>query len=172
MAKKTITLKSREIEISPRYRKELNEEQFQAVMHKDGASLVIAGAGSGKTRMLTYRVAYLIEQKIPASAIILVTFTKKAAQEMINRVQGLVGKEIKGLNAGTFHHLANLTLRKYAKSLGYENNFTIMDPGDQKQYMKLIVANRFKPDERRLYPKPSQILDIYSKTINLGKKNS
>lgn len=170
MAKKTITLKSREIEISPRYRKELNEEQFQAVMHKDGASLVIAGAGSGKTRMLTYRVAYLIEQKIPASAIILVTFTKKAAQEMINRVQGLVGKEIKGLNAGTFHHLANLTLRKYAKSLGYENNFTIMDPGDQKQYMKLIVANRFKPDERRLYPKPSQILDIYSKTINLGKK--
>lgn len=169
MVKKVIKLKSKPIEIPPKFQKELNSEQLQAVLHSKGPALVIAGAGSGKTRMLTYRVAYLINQHVPADAILLVTFTKKAAQEMISRVQGLVGKEIHGLKAGTFHHIANLALRKYASQMGYSPNFTILDPGDQKQFMKLIVANRFNEMERRRFPKPPQILDIASKTINLGK---
>ncbi|MHA1519044.1 MAG: ATP-dependent helicase [Promethearchaeota archaeon] len=172
MAKKKIILRAPEPKISPRFQKELNQEQLQAVIHKSGAAIVIAGAGSGKTRMLTYRVAFLIQNNTPASAIILVTFTKKAAQEMISRVQGLVGSEIKGLKAGTFHHLANLTLRRYGKLLKIDPNFTIMDPGDQKHFMKYILGQRFDPDERRRFPKPTQILDMHSKTINLGKNLS
>ena len=169
MAKKKITLRIPEPSVSPRFQKELNPEQLAAVLHKSGPAIVIAGAGSGKTRMLTYRVAYLIENNTPASAIILVTFTKKAAQEMENRVQGLVGSEIKGLKAGTFHHLANITLRRYGKLLHFDPNFTIMDPGDQKHFMKYILGQRFDPEERRRFPKPTQVLDMHSKTINLGK---
>ncbi|MHA1672033.1 MAG: ATP-dependent helicase, partial [Promethearchaeota archaeon] len=168
MAKKKITLRIPEPSVSPRFQKELNPEQLQAVLHKSGPAIVIAGAGSGKTRMLTYRVAYLIQNNTPASAIILVTFTKKAAQEMLARVQGLVGSEIKGLKAGTFHHLANMTLRRYGKLLKIDPNFTIMDPGDQKHFMKYILGQRFDPEERRRFPKPTQILGMHSKTINLG----
>ncbi|MHA1672372.1 MAG: UvrD-helicase domain-containing protein, partial [Promethearchaeota archaeon] len=168
MAKKKITLRTPEPTVSPRFQKELNDEQLKAVLHKSGPAIVIAGAGSGKTRMLTYRVAYLIENNSPASSIILVTFTKKAAQEMLARVQGLVGSEIKGLKAGTFHHLANMTLRRYGKLLKIDPNFTIMDPGDQKHFMKYILGQRFDPEERRRFPKPTQILGMHSKTINLG----
>lgn len=172
MAKKVFKLKRPDFEISPKYTQELNSEQLQAVQHPKGPALVIAGAGSGKTRMLTYRVAYLIENHIPPESIMLVTFTKKAAQEMISRVEALIGKQIKGLKAGTFHHISNLALRKYAKSLGYSPNFTILDPGDQKQLMKLILANRFDQKEKQRHPKAEQLIDIYSKSINLGKKIS
>ena len=169
MTKKVIKLKKATIEIPPKYQQELNSEQLEAVLHPKGPALVIAGAGSGKTRMLTYRVAYLIENHVAPESIILVTFTKKAAQEMISRVEGLIGKQIRGLKAGTFHHIANLALRKYAKSIGYTPNFTILDSGDQKQFMKFIISNRFNQENKQRHPKAEQILDIYSKMINLGK---
>ncbi|MHA1522698.1 MAG: ATP-dependent helicase, partial [Promethearchaeota archaeon] len=169
MGKKKIILKQRPHKISDFYQKELNEQQLAAVTHKQGPALVIAGAGSGKTRMLTYRVAYLIEQGISPKSIILVTFTKKAAQEMIARVNNLIGNKAKGLYAGTFHHLANIILRKYAQKMGTSPNFTIMDRSDQNQLFKIIISAN-KPQEQKVrFPKPSQMGDIYSKQINLQK---
>ncbi|MHA1583708.1 MAG: ATP-dependent helicase [Promethearchaeota archaeon] len=166
MGKKKIVIRRPAKKLSPRFQKELNPEQLKAVLHEEGPALIIAGAGSGKTRMLTYRVAYLIDNNVPAESIVLVTFTKKAAQEMMNRVQGLIGGKTKGLYAGTFHHLANTILRKYAKALGYNSNFTILDRPDQNELMKLILGQK-STEERKRYPKPSEIVTIHSKQVNL-----
>ncbi|MHA1745329.1 MAG: ATP-dependent helicase [Promethearchaeota archaeon] len=170
MGKKKIVLRKKPKVIPPRYKQELNSGQYQAVIHEQGPALVIAGAGTGKTRMLTYRCAYLIEMGTPADSIVLVTFTKKAAQEMIRRVEGLIGPKTKGMYSGTFHHLANLILRRYAQKIGFENNFTILDQADQKQLMKIIHGRNITKDEKQLFPKPAQLCDIYSKRINLGIK--
>lgn len=176
MAKKKIILKAPpEKEMAEKYQKDLNEQQFQAVSHRNGPALVIAGAGSGKTRMLTYRVAYLIEQGANPHQIVLVTFTKKAAEEMSSRVNNLIGNQAKGLYAGTFHHLANQFLRKYANVLGYARNFTIMDRSDSHALMKIILnankdtlssSNQNQPNQMIRFPKPSQLVDMYSKAIN------
>ena len=107
------------------YEKELNSEQLDVIKNAKGPCLVLAGAGSGKTRTLVYLTAYLLEHKIPPSNIMLVTFTNKAAREMLNRVELLLHYHPKGLWGGTFHHLANIVLRRYAKLLGFESNFSI-----------------------------------------------
>ena len=130
--------------ISDRYKKELNSEQFKVVTHKEGPALVIAGAGTGKTRALTYRVAYLIESGVSPESIVLVTFTKKAAQEMVDRVIKLVGIKGKRCNAGTFHHIANQTLHRYGHTIGLQNNFSIMDVSDQKALMKLVIMQNLE----------------------------
>src|SRR5262247_3441743 len=95
------------------YARELNEQQLAAVTAPPGPSLVIAGAGSGKTRTLTYRVAYLLEQGIPPERILLLTFTNKAAREMMRRVSDLLGNELASLWGGTFHSIASRVLRKH-----------------------------------------------------------
>src|ERR1700747_502208 len=100
------------------YAKELNEQQFAAVTAPPGPSLVIAGAGSGKTRTLTYRVAYLLEQGIAPERILLLTFTNKAAREMMRRVVDLLGQELASLWGGTFHAIGNRILRQHAPLLG------------------------------------------------------
>src|SRR5437660_10920407 len=100
------------------YARELNEQQFAAVTAPPGPSLVIAGAGSGKTRTLIYRVAYLLEQGIPPERILLLTFTNKAAKEMMRRVADLLGQELTALSGGTFHSIGNRILRQHAKTLG------------------------------------------------------
>src|SRR5712691_5782625 len=112
------------------YSNELNAQQHAAVVALHGPSLVIAGAGSGKTRTLTYRVAYLLEQGIPADRILLLTFTNKAAKEMMRRVADLLGQELPQLWGGTFHSIGNRFLRTHAKLIGYERDFTIMDRED------------------------------------------
>src|ERR1051326_2002254 len=112
------------------YAKELNEQQHAAVTALPGPSLVIAGAGSGKTRTLTYRVAYLLEQGIPADRILLLTFTNKAAREMMRRVADLLGSELSELWGGTFHSIGNRILRRHPEALGYRNDFSIMDRED------------------------------------------
>ncbi len=117
MGKKIFVVKLPAKPVSERFQKELNEEQCHVATHEKGPALVIAGAGSGKTRALTYRVAYLIEQGVSPSGIVLVTFTKKAAEEMTRRADRVSGGRTQGLLAGTFHHLANLFLRKYAQVL-------------------------------------------------------
>src|SRR5438309_9749055 len=109
------------------YTHELNEQQFAAVTAPPGPALVIAGAGSGKTRTLTYRVAYLLEQGIPPERILLLTFTNKAAGEMMRRVADLLGQALATRWGGTFHSIGNRTLRQHAKLLGYERDFTILD---------------------------------------------
>ncbi|HYQ48221.1 MAG TPA: UvrD-helicase domain-containing protein [Thermodesulfovibrionales bacterium] len=109
------------------YEKELNSEQFAAVMHGDGPALVLAGAGTGKTRVVTYRVARLIEAGSLAENILLLTFTNKAAREMLRRVESLIGRNISGLFGGTFHHVANLLLRQHCLLIGYKQGFSILD---------------------------------------------
>src|SRR5246127_2330944 len=114
------------------YPRELNPQQLAAVTASPGPSLVIAGAGSGKTRTLTYRVAYLLEQGIPPDRILLLTFTNKAAREMMRRVTDLLGQELRELWGGTFHSIGARVLRKNADLLGFQRDFTILDREDAK----------------------------------------
>ena len=122
------------------YAHELNEQQLAAVTAPPGPSLVIAGAGSGKTRTLTYRVAYLLEQGIPAERILLLTFTNKAAREMMRRVTELLGQELKSLWGGTFHSIGNRILRQHAGLVGYAPGFSILDREDGKHLIATCVA--------------------------------
>lgn len=150
------------------YRKELNAEQLNVVLHGDGPCLVLAGAGSGKTRTIVYRVAYLIEKGINPSNILLVTFTNKAAKEMLFRVEELLGQFPSTLWGGTFHHVANVLLRKYAKVLGYGNNFTILDEEDSKDLISLCVkALRIDPKKTR-FPSAGVINGLISLSVNTG----
>jgi DNA helicase-2/ATP-dependent DNA helicase PcrA len=166
MGKKIVVVRKKpEVDLS-RYEDELNKQQLEVVKHNKGQSLVIAGAGSGKTRALTYKVAYLIDNGADPRSILLVTFTKKAAQEMIRRVEELSGPKAKQINAGTFHHIANLALHKYGKSVNLQNNFSILDRSDQNQLMKLIIAKSIPKDNRKKYPKAEQMIKIHSYRIN------
>lgn len=109
-----------------RYRNELNAEQFRVVTAPPKASLVVAGAGTGKTRTITYRVAYLIEQGISPQKILLATFTNRAAREMLRRVENLTGSQnVHKIWGGTFHRIANLILRRHAISIGFDSNSTL-----------------------------------------------
>src|SRR5437773_12455662 len=116
----------RPVELQIDYQKELNAQQCQAVMAPPGPALVIAGAGAGKTRTLIYRVAYLLEQGISADRILLLTFTNKAAHEMMRRVGDLLGNDLTALWGGTFHAIGNRILCRHARLLGYQPDFTIM----------------------------------------------
>src|SRR4029078_10230333 len=118
---------------------DLNESQRAAVTAPDGYNLILAGPGSGKTRVITYRVAYLIARGVPAGAILLVTFTRRAAREMVRRLETLIGREAGNVWAGTFHHAGNRLLRRPARLLGYEPNFTILDSEDQLDPIKLAM---------------------------------
>lgn len=147
------------------YEEDLNEAQLEAVKSKDGPILVIAGAGSGKTKTLTYRVARLIEDGIKPENILLLTFTKKAAAEMLSRATVVLDNRCEKVAGGTFHSFANIILRKYSKLLGLKNNFTIMDRADCEDVINHIVGQLFPKKEKR-FPKKSTLLDIYSKSIN------
>jgi DNA helicase II / ATP-dependent DNA helicase PcrA len=143
------------------YKKELNPQQLRAVCEGDGASLILAGPGSGKTRVLVYRVAFLIENGVSPENILLLTFTNKAAKNMLWKVEKLLGYYPKGLTGGTFHHTGNLFLRKYAKLLGYKNNFSIIDNSDSKQLIKEII-NLTYPKRNKHFPKAGVIFSIAS----------
>jgi DNA helicase II / ATP-dependent DNA helicase PcrA len=120
--------------------KELNEAQHDAVVYNDGPSLVIAGAGSGKTRVLTYKVAYLLSQGINARSILALTFTNKAAREMKDRISKLVGTELaRNLWMGTFHSIFSKILRFESASMGYSSNYTIYDTSDSKSVLKSVI---------------------------------
>src|SRR6266850_2618714 len=128
------------VELQIDYAAELNEQQHAAVTAPPGPALVIAGAGSGKTRTLTYRVAFLLEQGISAERILLLTFTNKAAREMMRRVADLLGQELPSLWGGTFHSIGNRVLRAHAELIGYQRDFTIMDREDAKDLIDACVA--------------------------------
>ena len=106
------------VELNIDYKSELNPQQLAAVTATPGPALVLAGAGAGKTRTLTYRVAYLLEQGIPVDRILLLTFTNKAAREMMDRVQELIGGDTAGLWGGTFHSVGHRVLRRHAEAVG------------------------------------------------------
>ena len=149
-----------------RYDEELNSEQLEVVMAGEGPLLVIAGAGSGKTRTLTYRVSRLIEDGVDPQAILLLTFTNKAAREMLSRVEELVTIDTRRIQGGTFHSVGNRLLRQYAERIGYRSNFSILDDEDAKEMMEgSITSLGIKTLERR-FPKGDVLLDIYSFLIN------
>lgn len=151
------------------YARELNEQQLQAVTAPPGPALVIAGAGSGKTRTLTYRVAYLLEQGIPPDRILLLTFTNKAAGEMMHRVADLLGHELASLWGGTFHSIGNRVLRQHAALLGYQRDFTIMDRDDAKHLIATCVAESEIDVKATRFPKAEVLGDIFSLAVNTHK---
>ncbi|HEX7420157.1 MAG TPA: ATP-dependent helicase, partial [Thermoanaerobaculia bacterium] len=149
-----------------RYEEELNSEQLEVVHAGEGPLLVIAGAGSGKTRALTYRVSRLIEDGVDPSEILLLTFTNKAAREMLSRVEQLVTIDTRRIWGGTFHSTGNRLLRRYAEPLGYRSNFTILDDEDSKEMMESAISSLGIKTLERRFPKGDVLLDIYSFVIN------
>jgi DNA helicase II / ATP-dependent DNA helicase PcrA len=146
-----------------RYKSELNEEQFRVVTAQHGAALVVAGAGSGKTRVITYRVAYLIEQGVSPQRILLATFTNRAAREMLRRVEGLTGSQnVHRVWGGTFHRIANLILRRHAASLGYDANYSIMDSEDSRDHLNAAIEEAAIDTRSRRFPKAEVLQDIIS----------
>ncbi len=151
------------------FKKELNDEQYRVVTEGDGHCLVLAGAGSGKTRAITYRVAYLIEQGIQPEEILLVTFTNKAAREMVERVQHLTGGETRLPWSGTFHHICYRILRQYAPLTGYRSNFTILDTEDSRDLIKLSVKQEGIDRTQKRFPSPAVIQSLISYSRNASK---
>src|SRR5438128_1779394 len=148
------------------YAAELNEQQLAAVTAPPGPLLVIAGAGSGKTRTLTYRVAYLLENGVDPRNILLLTFTNKAARQMTDRVVNLLPVDTSGLWGGTVHPIGNRMLRRHGSVLGYSSGFTILDREDQKDLIDTVVASAgIDPKEMR-FPKADVLADVFSFVVN------
>lgn len=148
------------------YREALNEEQRAVVGAGAGPILVIAGAGSGKTRTVTYRVARLIEAGVAPGRIMLVTFTNRAAREMLSRVESLLGQTARGVWGGTFHSIANRILRRHAVSLGYESNYSILDSEDAKDLIDSCVEEAAIDTRARRFPKGEVLADMFSFATN------
>jgi DNA helicase-2/ATP-dependent DNA helicase PcrA len=145
------------------YSSQLNPEQLSAVISGDGPSLVIAGAGSGKTRVVTYRVAYLLEKGIHPSRIMLLTFTNRAAREMLNRVEFLIKGEARRVWGGTFHHIGNIILRQYGNAVNLNTNFTILDSEDTKDLIDSCIAElNLRTD--KMFPKGKIVLEVISRS--------
>lgn len=144
----------------------LNPAQYEAVCTINGPVLVIAGAGTGKTRTLVYRVARLIELGIPPQSILLLTFTRKAAQEMLSRASKIIDARCEKVSGGTFHSFANLILRKFAQKLNLGNSFTILDQADAEDVLNLVRTNLGFDKTKKRFPKKSVLYDILSLSIN------
>ena len=151
------------------YAAQLNPQQHQAVTAAPGPALVIAGAGSGKTRTLTYRVAYLVENGVSPSSILLLTFTNKAAREMLERVTALVPHDLAGLWGGTFHSIGNRILRSHSEAAGFRPGFSIMDREDQQDMIDSVLARAGIDTKDKRFPKGEVLADIYSFAINTGR---
>ncbi|MBX9577640.1 MAG: ATP-dependent helicase [Chthoniobacterales bacterium] len=151
------------------YRAALNEQQYAAVTSPAGAALVIAGAGSGKTRTLTYRVSWLLEQGYAAEQILLLTFTNKAAREMLDRVNHLLPGRAAQLWGGTFHSIGYRILRRHPEQLGFQKNFTIMDRDDQEELLESIISREGFRSANKQFPKANVLADIISYSVNTGK---
>ena len=157
------------VELRIDYAGELNAQQYAAVTAANGPSLVIAGAGAGKTRTLTYRVAWLIEHGTPPDRILLLTFTNKAAKEMMHRVSDLLGNDVSDLWGGTFHSVGNRILRRHAEVLGWRQDFTILDREDAKDLLQACVDEAGIDVKEKRFPKPDVLGDIFSMALNTGR---
>ena len=145
---------------------DLNPAQLSAATHPDGPLLVIAGAGTGKTRTLVYRVAHLIDRGVAPERILLLTFTRRAAQEMLSRAERLVGSASRRVQGGTFHATGNRLLRAYGEQAGLPRDFTIMDPGDAGDLMGIARAALGFATKSRRFPKKETLHAVYSAHIN------
>ena len=152
------------------YKNELNPAQYEAVSSIEGAYLIIAGAGTGKTRTLVYRVARLVEMGYDPKSILLLTFTRKASNNMMNRASVLLDNRCSKINGGTFHSFANTTLRKYAKAAGLESSFTIMDQGDTEDVINLIRTQAGFVSKEKRFPNKQTLNKVYSLSVNTGRR--
>jgi DNA helicase-2/ATP-dependent DNA helicase PcrA len=148
------------------YESALNASQLEAVTHKDGPLLVIAGAGSGKTRTLTYRVARLVEEGVSPKSILLLTFTRKAAMEMLTRAANLLDDRCEKVSGGTFHSFANAVLRKYASHIGFDSNFTILDRSDTENLLVMIRKEISPNSKKQAFPRKQTLANIFSRAVN------
>lgn len=148
------------------YKAELNEQQYEAVVSGDGSALILAGAGSGKTRVITYRVSWLLEHGVDPARILLLTFTNRAAREMIERVESLIGHYPNGLWSGTFHSVANRILRRYATKLGYTSNFSILDQEDARDLVSICTKELKIDTKNKRFPNSSVLHSIISFSRN------
>ena len=145
----------------------LNPEQYRAVTTLEGAILIIAGAGSGKTRVITYRIANMLEKGIPQSAILALTFTNKAAKEMEERIKDLTGKKLQNLTVSTFHAFGVQILRQEIEALGFRQNFSIYDETDKKSLIKETGRElKYTADALDLYK-----ISVLFSDIKTGRKN-
>ncbi len=149
------------------FENELDEEQREAVIKSEGRSIIVAGPGSGKTRVITYKIAYLLNNGVEPENILLVTFTRAASREMIERVKNVTHRNMDKMLAGTFHHVCNSILRKYATILDYKNNYSILDKEDSKDLLKMAKSEYVKEisDNYKL-PKEEVIMKIISYSCN------
>src|SRR5687767_15906168 len=150
-----------------RYRSELNEQQFAVVTSQPKAALVVAGAGTGKTRAITYRVAWLIEQGVAPQRIVLATFTNRAAREMLRRVEALTGSQnVHRVWGGTFHRIANLILRRHAVSIGFDSNYSILDSEDARDLINVCIDDAAIDTKKKRFPKAEVVQSIISYANN------
>jgi len=152
------------------YEQELNPQQREAVLAPPGPILVIAGAGSGKTRVITYRVAHLLEKGVKPERILLLTFTKKAANEMLDRVGRLVHADVNRIWGGTYHHVGNLVLRKHAGLLGFRSNYTILDRQDSRVLLESAVREEGIDIKARRFPQGKVLQEVlgYARSTDIG----
>jgi len=151
------------------YQDLLNEAQYRAVMFDDGAALVVAGAGTGKTRTLIYRLARLVESGVDPSQILLLTFTRRAAGEMLRRASQILDERCQRVEGGTFHHYCSKLLHQYADKLGYPENFTIIDASDAMDAINLVRSRMDLPKQKSRFPKKSTLYSIFSSAVNKQK---
>ncbi|MFQ5691736.1 MAG: UvrD-helicase domain-containing protein [Nitrospinota bacterium] len=164
----TLTPSARRPRSSVDYEAELNPQQREVVFASGGPMLVIAGAGSGKTRTVTYRLARLIETGEAPDRILLLTFTNKAANEMLRRAEGLIRADVRRVWGGTFHHVGNLILRRHARLVGRGENYSILDREDSADLLQTCVPDVGIDPKERLFPKGSVLQDILSFALNTG----
>lgn len=148
------------------YEKELNPAQYAAVTNLEGPMLVIAGAGSGKTRTLVYRVARFIESGLSPHHLLLLTFTRKAAQEMLTRAGLLLGTTCDRVAGGTFHSFANTVLRRYGSAIGLDPAFTILDRGDGEDIVQLLRTSHGYGEREKRFPRKKTLTDMFSASVN------
>ena len=151
------------------YRNQLNPAQYEAVSSTDGPHLIIAGAGTGKTRTITYRVAYLVELGVKPESILLLTFTRRAAQEMLRRASILLDARCEKVAGGTFHSFANQVLRKYARMIGFESSFSILDQGDAEDVVNLLRTQMKLDTRERRFPRKQTLFDVFSRVVNTSR---
>ncbi|MEX0720833.1 MAG: ATP-dependent helicase [Balneolaceae bacterium] len=144
----------------------LNKQQFDAVFHEAGPALVVAGAGTGKTRTLVHRVARLVESGVDPANILLLTFTRRAAKEMLNRASDILDDRCKRVQGGTFHFYCSLLLHRYSEAIGFPGNFTIIDTADALEVIQFVRTQLNLHKKNKRFPNKSTLLNIISTCVN------
>ena len=142
------------------YENVLNPAQYDAVMHDSGPALIVAGAGTGKTRTLVYRLARLVESGVDPSQILLLTFTRRAASEMLRRASQILDERCQRVEGGTFHHYCSKLLREHAATIGFPEQFTILDASDAMDAIHQIRSRLDIQKNARRFPKKSTLYSI------------